>query len=331
MTFHEDTDSDLMLVSTYAPVLKECLKGLFLLALHEVVMRAVHCQPATFIMLVCVVYIDACSTRSTKFATACGHLCAIAIMLWQQCIVVQHQSACFGAPTIVFWLVDLIWTLTSSLYCSFIVFDYIAHAQELQLALAASIIYAIHTWTGCSTYNIGDLMVRFMLYCGVSALLMFGGQVILQTNNKYTQTRNVKWVACFVLFTAWAVLIPGLFVILSVYTHAFYRAKHMSHEATNNIGTSPESGVGNSSTSIASVHGNSQNTAQGMSNAFSHAGLNVTSLVHAPQHSSAVPSNTYCTTTLNTSKHTHSSSDAQQVVLMRQLQAAKAAAESRSE
>ena len=153
-----------------------------------------------FILLVCVVYVDACSTRSSKFATACGYMTAVAIMLWQQCVLVHDELLCLGSPRIVFWLVDLTWTLASSLYCTFVVFDYIAHIQEVQMAFVVSTIYAVHIWTGCSTHNIGDLMIRFVLYCGVCALLMFGGQVIQQSNDKYTQMRNATELVSVLVF-----------------------------------------------------------------------------------------------------------------------------------
>jgi hypothetical protein len=97
-------------------------------------MRLMLCQPAILILLVCVVYADACSSRTSKFAMACGHLCALAIMVWQQCAILQHEQACVGHLSIAFWIVDLSWTLASSLYCTFIVFDYITHAHELKMA-----------------------------------------------------------------------------------------------------------------------------------------------------------------------------------------------------
>lgn len=321
MSFCDDTDSDLMLVSTYVPVLQECLKGLLLLGLHEVCQKFMHCQPAIFVIVVCIIYIDACFTRTSKFAMSCGHLCAVAVMLWQQCVISQTEQSCIGISMIVFWLVDLGWTLASSLYCTFIVFSYISIVQETKMALAVSTIYAVHIWTACSTYYISDLMIRFVLYCGVCALLMFGGQVVLPSSEKYAQIRNVKWISCFVLFTAWVVLIPGLLVILSVYMHAFYRKKLLHNTELEGMGFSKDSAHNISQTSISSA--SACNFAYP---SMPNENLNISQQMAVSSLSTLATQHT--TSTAQISKNTNVAHD---MAIMRQLQAAKAAAEFRKE
>lgn len=321
-----------MLVSTYAPVLQECFKGLMILSLHELSMRFIHCQPSIFILIVCVVYADACSTRTSKFAVACGHLSCVAIMLWQQCMAIQPEPSCLGVSVIVFWLVDLCWTLASSLYCTFIVFDYIKHVPEMRMAFTVSIIFAIHTWTSCPTYNIADLMVRFILYCIVCALLMFGGQVVLSTNDKYAQIRNVKWTACFVLFTAWAVLVPGLLVIISVYIHAFYRKKQTKHqhEIEDSYTSASRSNITLTPLSTSAAH-----SAQSalLSNTSTNGCTQTTHTMHSSLSASTLTtaSNKGFGFVNHTNKTSQMTCDSDTRMLMRQLAEAKAAAEGRTE
>jgi hypothetical protein len=353
MSFCDDTDSDLMLVSTYIPVLQECFKGLCLLSLNEVAMRFVHCQPAIFIMLVCVVYIDACYARTSKYATACGHLCAVAILLWQQCNNGSPEPSCVGMLTIAFWFVDLCWTLASSLYCTFIVFDYISHVQEVKMAFAVSVVYTVHTWTGCATHNIGDLMVRFVLYDSVCAILMFGGQVVLPYNDKYAQIRNVKWITSFVLFAAWAVLVPGLMVIVSVYVHAFYQKRGRLTESAcemnvSKLGDDGKGPVMSITSSYLLTHSLHPTSSQNQVHATAHPSATIHTVMPTATGYSYTSSNghshppTHHTPTLQPTSNTHHFSgnntkttlgcdDTQQNILMRQLQAAKAAAESRKE
>ena len=181
------------------------------------------------------------------------------------------------------------------------------------MAFVVSTIYSIHTWTGCPIHNIGDLMIRFILYCGVCALLMFGGQVVQQSNDKYTQMRNVKWIACFVLFTAWAVLIPGFFVIqLSVYTHAFYRAKNIYHETTvQNTHTSADNGHANVASSTILVGVNLHLTSHGTSNTYNHGSGTGNLLSNPTQHLHTASSGAIYTTTPSLSKNTHQSNETQ--------------------
>ena len=85
-----------MLVSTYAPgsVLQECFKSLCILSFNEIVMCFVNCQPASFILLVCVVYVDACSTRSTKFASDV------------RCGLHAMATVCYKPRAVMFWRFD---------------------------------------------------------------------------------------------------------------------------------------------------------------------------------------------------------------------------------
>jgi hypothetical protein len=144
---------------------------------------------------------------------------------------------------------------------------------------------------------------------------MFGGQIVLPSNDKYAQSRNVKWVASFVLFAAWAVLIPGLLVIVSVYTHAFYRNKYTKRETIGDSTSLGESLHGNLTTAPASTSSNTYYA--------SNAAPSTT-----PLSSASVANHNF---SVNSTKNSNLSSDPQHNVLMRQLQAAKAAAEARKD
>lgn len=176
MTYAHDSDPNLYLVTTYAPLFALLLRAVGLLVCWDVMRQLTLEHAVVGAALAVAVYLDASLWHGT-FEQACGCLVVFALALQTHTPPVQECAGMHESAVTTRWAADLLWAALSALQVVAAVFRVNLHAPAHTLKISVSVLFFLaHTALACASFHTSEWMWRMACYFLACALVHFGGR-----------------------------------------------------------------------------------------------------------------------------------------------------------
>ena len=231
MGTEQDDEPDLMLVSTYAPVVLAVLKTTLFLAsmqLLEYLSLALNLQT----VIVCVVlYLDYNKTRQDKFERASGFLFFVALSVH---LKLTAPDACTAMFAVMSRVVALIWAVASSSWVVLSCSGIKTPVPLTGLVLATSALAGVHLLGDCSSFVLFETVLRvliFLLMCSV----MFFGKRYIPSLERNSYVRSISFVCSHVLSVDVYIMLPSFVICVFCFFMLAYRSGSSEHAAESRL------------------------------------------------------------------------------------------------
>lgn len=219
MASEDDEEPDLMLVSTYFPVIVAMLKASALVALSEVLSHVNVSLSVRAITYALFCYMDVNRVRAERFERACGFLliCAAAVMLRDMRI----DRTCDGWSRSIELILDSAWAVASSTWGSLVCLGMLSLPVNVLVA-GVSGMAAGHEVLTCSVMSIGELLSRVYCYMSMCAVMFFAKRQV-RSLDRNSYMRSIPFVCSHVLVVGVYVAVPSLAVCMSLFVWSTYK------------------------------------------------------------------------------------------------------------
>jgi hypothetical protein len=219
MASEEDDEPDLMLVSTYFPVIIAMFKGSALVSLSEIMSHfnvSLSVRSITYALLC---YMDFNRVRVERFERACGFVLifATAVMLRDM----QGEGACDGWSRSIELIVDSLWAIASSTWGALVCLGMLSLPVNV-LVVGVSVMAAAHKVLTCSVISVAELLSRVFCYVSMCAVMFFAKRQV-RSLDRNSYMRGIPFVCSHVLVVGVYVAVPSLAVCMSLFAWSTYR------------------------------------------------------------------------------------------------------------
>lgn len=212
-----DTEFNLYLVTTYAPLFALLLRALFVLFCWDLARQfsLEHAQVGS--VLAALAQLDALLWHG-RLERACGCVVVFAIALQLHTPPVQ---LCTDLHDAVHWVADLAWAGFSVVQVAAAVFE-INSARRFSLAqtVISSAFFIAHTWLACRVLDSSEWMWRMVCYYMMCALIFFGaiGQ------------KTIPYACVHLLFVHAFVVAASVLMLVGMHGWLFYSQVYQVHQ-----------------------------------------------------------------------------------------------------
>ena len=168
MRWHENSQYDFSLVSTYFPVLFIVMRSSLCVTFTYWIANLFSLpQHAILMITVCIVYIDSLLMNFSDFDRACGHLCMCALAILTQ----QQQSTCSSSEIVLILVCDLLWSAGAGVevICRT---TRRANGYQLHKTVACCLFACVRVSFNCDSLSFMQAMCRTWLYNILCSLII---------------------------------------------------------------------------------------------------------------------------------------------------------------
>lgn len=221
MASDDDDEPDLMLVSTYFPVILATLKSAALVVGSETLQHVGVPVNVKVIAYVLSCYIDMNRQRTARFDRACGYTVACALALSMRDM---HQpNACDGWTKTVELAVDSAWAVASSTWGTLACLGLQTLSNDV-LVWGCSTMLAVHVALACTHMSTVELLLRVLFYMSMCAVMFFAKRQ-LRTLDRNAYMRGIPFVCSHMLVVGVYIAVPSLAVCMSLFVWSTYSFK----------------------------------------------------------------------------------------------------------
>lgn len=220
MASDDDDEPDLMLVSTYIPVLISLLKATCLVIFSEMLTFIDVQKSVKFVAHCAILNIDFNRMRQDKFERACGFLFFVAISIYLR---EQEPVFCQSLFSMMTWVADTAWAILASTWTMLNFIGMNGCIPFYGIVLCSALFASAHVLGCCVSFSALELIVRcfvFIIMCSV----MFFGKRSVRNLDRNLYTKSIPFMCSHVLVVSVYIMIPSFLIMICGFLFITYRS-----------------------------------------------------------------------------------------------------------
>lgn len=219
MASDDDDEPDLMLVSSYFPVIVAVLKSMSITIMSDLFRHVSVPVRVRMITYAVICYMDVNRVRTERFERACGFsiMCTAALVLRD----LHTSMECDGWSKTMELILDSIWAVTSSTWGALVCLGLLTIPVSA-LVVWVAVMTSAHVMLTCTVMSTGELLSRMVCYMCMCAVMFFAKRK-LKGVDRNAYMRSISFSCLHVLVVGVYVAVPSLAVCMSVFIWSMYK------------------------------------------------------------------------------------------------------------